>query len=194
MHPVFFANQEEFRQWLEKNHQTKTELQVGYYKVDTGKPSLTWSESVDQALCFGWIDGVRKSLDAESYTIRFTPRNPKSTWSAVNISKVEELTEKGLMKPAGLAKYNQRKESKSRVYSYENLPEELSELFAKQFMENKKAWNYYQSKAPSYRKVTARWVMSAKQEATRLKRLQNLIASCEQEQVIKEMSYGKKQA
>jgi uncharacterized protein YdeI (YjbR/CyaY-like superfamily) len=194
MHPVFFANQQEFRQWLEKNHQTQTELQVGYYKVDTGKPSLTWSESVDQALCFGWIDGVRKSLDKESYTIRFTPRNPRSTWSDVNINKVEELIKKGLMKPAGLTKYNKRQESRSRVYSYENPATELSESFAKELMKNKKAWNYYQSKTPSYRKVTARWVMSAKQEATRLKRLQNLIANCEQEQVIKEMSYGKKKA
>ncbi len=109
MKPVFFKSGTEFREWLSKNHLSEKELYVGYYKVDTGKPSLTWSESVDQAICFGWIDGVRKSIDKESYCIRFTPRNPKSNWSEVNIKKAEELISKGLMQPKGLELYNNRK-------------------------------------------------------------------------------------
>ncbi len=120
MTPIFFNNQNEFRNWLEKNHQRETELWVGYYKVGTGKPSLTWSQSVDQALCFGWIDGIRQSIDEESYCIRFTPRKKTSIWSAINIAKVEELSRQGLMQPAGLEAFKYCKEANSRVYSFES--------------------------------------------------------------------------
>src|SRR6187549_476911 len=124
--PTFFATQSDFRKWLEKNHSKATELFVGFYKVDSGKPSMTWSESVDQAICFGWIDGVRKSIDKDSYFIRFTPRKPTSIWSAINIKKVEELTKQGLMQPAGLASFEKRTEGKSRIYSFEQEKVELT--------------------------------------------------------------------
>ena len=174
--PIFFAKQSDFRQWLKKNHKTQTELLVGFYKVGSGKPSMTWSQSVDEALCFGWIDGVRKSIDKDSYTIRFTQRKPTSIWSAINIKKIEELTRQGLMLPAGLASFEKRTENKSKIYSYEKEEEELSPNFKKHFKANKKAWDYFQSLAPSYRKVSTHWVMSAKQETTRIKRLNQLIS------------------
>jgi uncharacterized protein YdeI (YjbR/CyaY-like superfamily) len=174
--PTFFAKQSDFRKWLQKNHKTETELLVGFYKVGSGKPSMTWPESVDQALCFGWIDGVRKSIDKESYQIRFTKRKANSIWSAINIKKIEALKKQGLMQPAGLASFEKRTESKSRLYSYEKDKVELPPNFEKQFKTNKKAWDYFQSLAPSYRKVSTHWVMNAKQETTRLKRLNQLIA------------------
>jgi uncharacterized protein YdeI (YjbR/CyaY-like superfamily) len=178
MEPVFFAKQADFRKWLLKNHKKETELLVGFYKVGSGKPSMSWSESVDVALCFGWIDGVRKSIDKDSYQIRFTQRKPTSIWSAINIKKVEELTTAGLMHPAGLESFEKRIESKSRIYSHEKEEVELPRDFKKQFKANKKAWDYFQSLAPSYKKVSIHWVMSAKQEATRIKRLNQLIADC----------------
>ena len=137
---------------------------------------MTWPQSVDEALCFGWIDGVRKSINKESYQIRFTQRKPTSIWSAINIKKVEELTKQGLMQPAGLASFEKRVESRSKIYSYEKDEAELTQSFKKQFKANKKAWNYFQALAPSYKKVSTHWVMRAKQEATRLKRLKELIA------------------
>ena len=173
--PIFFSKSAEFRKWLEKNHKTKTELIVGYYKVDSGLPSMTWSESVDQALCFGWIDGVRRSIDDKSYCIRFTPRKPTSIWSAINIKKIEELTNKGLMKPEGLEIFQKRKEHKSRIYSHENETPILSPAFEKKFKTNKKAWKFFKSQAPSYQKVLVHWIMSAKQEPTRLTRLDKTI-------------------
>lgn len=175
MTPIFFSKQADFRKWLQKNHQEETELLVGFYKVGSGKPSMTWSQSVDEALCFGWIDGVRKSIDEDSYQIRFTKRNATSIWSAINIKKIEELTKRGLMQPAGLASFEKRTESKSKIYSYEKDEAELSQGFEKQFKANKKAWDYFQALAPSYRKISMHWVMSAKQEATRIKRLHQLI-------------------
>ena len=174
--PIFFANQADFRKWLQKNHRKETELLVGFYKVHSGKPSMTWSQSVDEALCFGWIDGVRKSIDEDSYQIRFTRRKSTSIWSAINIKKVEELTKQGLMQPAGLASFEKRTEVKSKIYSYEKDKVELTQSFRKLFKANKKAWDYFQSLAPSYRKVSAHWVMSAKQETTKIKRLNQLIA------------------
>ena len=177
--PIFFAKQSDFRKWLQKNHKTKTELLVGFYKVDSGKPSITWPQSVDEALCFGWIDGVRKSINKESYQIRFTQRKRTSIWSAINIKKVKELTKQGLMEPAGLASFEKRTEGKSRIYSYEKDEAELTLSFKKQFKANRKAWNYFQSLAPSYKKVSVHWVMSAKQEATKAKRLKKLIADSE---------------
>lgn len=179
MTPTFFAKQSEFRKWLEINHKNKTELVVGFYKVSSGKPSITWSQSVDEALCFGWIDGVRKSIDSNSYQIRFTQRKTTSIWSAVNIKKIEELTKQGLMKPAGILSFENRKENKSKIYSYEIQDVNFSSDFEKQFKENKKAWNYFQLLAPSYKKSSINWVMSAKQAATQTKRLSELIADCE---------------
>src|SRR5215203_850570 len=133
MNPKFFPTQTDFRKWLEENHEQKIELLVGFYKVGSGKPSISWSQSVDEALCFGWIDGVRRSIDAESYAIRFTPRKPKSVWSAVNIKKVEELTAKGLMKPAGIAAFEKRDEKRSKIYAYENEQKQFSDEFEKRF-------------------------------------------------------------
>jgi uncharacterized protein YdeI (YjbR/CyaY-like superfamily) len=174
--PTFFAKQTDFRKWLQKNHQKETELLVGFYKVGSGKPSMTWSQSVDEALCFGWIDGVRKSIDKDSYQIRFSQRKPTSIWSAINIQKVETLTKQGLMQPAGLASFERRTDRKSKIYSYEKEAEELTPDFKKQFKANKKAWEYFQSLAPSYKKISTHWVMSAKQETTQQKRLQQLIS------------------
>ena len=148
---------------------------VGFYKIGSGKPSLTWPQSVDEALCFGWIDGVRKSIDGESYCIRFTPRRANSIWSAVNIKKVAELTQQGLMQPAGLAAFGKRQESKSEIYAYEKQPAKLDDNFAKEFQASEKAWAFFQAQAPSYQKIAIHWVMSAKQEATRIRRLEKLI-------------------
>ncbi|MEO6723573.1 MAG: YdeI/OmpD-associated family protein [Ferruginibacter sp.] len=176
MDPVFFANQSELRKWLKKNHKKEKELLVGFYKAGTNKPSITWSQSVDEALCFGWIDGIRKSIDEDSYTIRFTPRKPSSIWSAINIKKVEDLTEQGLMQPAGFEAFKNRSEEKSRIYSHENERKELPAGFEKKIKSNKKAWEFFSSQAPSYQKVMLHWIMSAKREETRLSRLGKLIS------------------
>jgi len=185
---VFFSTQKDLRKWFEKNHKKEKELFVGYFKVSSGKPSVTWSQSVDEALCFGWIDGIRRSVDGESYCIRFTLRNPKSNWSAVNIKKVEDLTKLGLMKPEGLKAFDFCKEAKSKIYAYEN-PEVLFDKSSeKLFKANKKAWVFYQTTTPTYRKITTRWVMSAKQDTTRLKRLNELITDCAAGRNIKAMN------
>jgi uncharacterized protein YdeI (YjbR/CyaY-like superfamily) len=189
INPIFFENQEDFRKWLEKNHNTEKELFVGYYKISSEKHNMTWSQSVDQALCFGWIDGIRKSIDKESYFIRFTPRKPKSIWSSVNINKFNELSRAGLMKPAGIAAFKLREESNSKIYSYENEELKLPEEFDQLFKANGRAWSYFQSLPPSYRKVSTRWVMSAKQEVTRIKRLDELIRDCEAGRKIKALNY-----
>ncbi|NOT35964.1 MAG: bacteriocin-protection protein [Saprospiraceae bacterium] len=175
MTATFFETQIEFRKWLEKHHKKETELIVGYYKVDSGKPSMTWSQSVDQALCFGWIDGVRKSIDKESYSIRFTPRRSTSIWSAVNIKKVEELTKAGLMKPEGLKAFSLKTEDKSKIYSHEKEPIILETNYEKKFRKNKLAWDFFMKQAPSYKKVMTHWIMSAKQEKTRQSRLEKII-------------------
>jgi uncharacterized protein YdeI (YjbR/CyaY-like superfamily) len=177
--PLIFDSPTSFRKWLEKNHRAETELLVGYYKVDTKKPSMTWSESVDEALCFGWIDGIRRSVNNESYCIRFTPRNPQSNWSAVNIKKVEEMIRLGKMTSAGLAAYERRLAARSAIYSYENRPEKLDTEMEAQFQEHNKAWIFFNTQAPSYQKTRIYWVMSAKQEATRIQRLVKLIRACE---------------
>lgn len=175
MKRTYFANQQDFRKWLEKNHESETELLVGFYKVGSGKPSMTWPESVDQALCFGWIDGVRRTIDDESYSIRFTPRKPTSTWSAINIKKVAELTEKGLMQEAGLAAFERRKEANSRIYAYENAPAKLSTEFEKSFRADKRAWTFFTAQASSYQRTIIHWIMRAKQESTRASRLDKAI-------------------
>jgi uncharacterized protein YdeI (YjbR/CyaY-like superfamily) len=147
---------------------------------------------VDEAICFGWIDGIRRSIDDESYCIRFTPRSPKSNWSAINIKKVEELTKLGLMKPEGLHAFGLRKENRSKIYSYENSAVIFDKSNEEKFKANKQAWKHFQSMPPSYQKTTTRWVMSAKQETTRLKRLDELMRDCAAGKKIKAMSYGKK--
>ena len=181
MNPVYFQDQNEFRKWLEKNHNKESEIIVGYYKVGTGKPSMTWSQSVDQAICFGWIDGIRRSIDSERYSIRFTPRKPTSIWSNVNIKKVEELKKKGLMKKPGLDVYNNRKDSKSGIYSFENEIIKLDDNFERIFKANQNAWDFFQKQAPSYQKTRIHWVMSAKQETTRISRLNKLIKASEKQ-------------
>jgi uncharacterized protein YdeI (YjbR/CyaY-like superfamily) len=189
MEPTFFQTKNQFRKWFEANHLKEKELLVGFYKVGSGKPSITWPESVDEALCFGWIDGIRKSLDDESYTIRFTPRKPGSIWSAINIKKVEMLSELGLMHPAGIAAFQKRSASKSAIYAYEKIPVPLDKQFEKRFKANKKAWTFFNALAPSYKRSAINWVMSAKQEATRLKRMNTLIKDSEEGLKIKPLRY-----
>jgi uncharacterized protein YdeI (YjbR/CyaY-like superfamily) len=175
MKPTFFDSSADFRGWLERHHATATELWVGFHKKKSGKPSMTWPESVDQALCFGWIDGIRKSIDEAKYVIRFSPRKPTSIWSAVNIRRVTELSAAGLMRDPGLKAYELRRENRSGIYSYEQRSHVLPEPYEKVLKGNKAAWDFFQSQPPSYRKVAFWWVVSAKKEETRLKRLQKLI-------------------
>jgi uncharacterized protein YdeI (YjbR/CyaY-like superfamily) len=175
MDPKFFPTPSAFRKWLAANHAKSKELVVGFYKKGSGKPSITWPESVDEALCFGWIDGVRKSIDEESYQIRFTPRKASSVWSAVNIRNVERLIKEKRMQPAGLKAYEARKENRSGIYAYEQRSPELLEPYAGIFKRNKAAWKFFQAQPPYYRKTLNWYVVSAKQEATRLKRLDKLI-------------------
>ncbi len=177
----FFSTQAAFREWLEKHHKKETELLVGFYKVSSGKPSMTWSQSVDQALCFGWIDGVRRLIDNESYSIRFTPRRSSSIWSAINIQKVEELTKAGLMTPEGQKAFDLRTENKSRIYSHEKEPAILNPNYESQFKMNSLAWDFFNAQAPSYKKVMIHWIMTAKQEKTRISRLEKTIQISEQQ-------------
>ena len=173
--PIFFPTPADFRAWLEAHHDKFRELLVGFYKRDSGKPSITWPESVQVALCFGWIDGIRKSIDETSYTIRFTPRKPTSTWSSININLVRKLTKQGLMHPAGLKAFAARDEKNSAIYSYERKNAEFTREQARQFRANKTAWEFFRSQAPWYQRVTTYWVISAKKEETKLKRLSGLI-------------------
>jgi uncharacterized protein YdeI (YjbR/CyaY-like superfamily) len=175
MKPTFFDSSADFRDWLESHHAIATELWVGFHKKKSGKPSMTWPESVDQALCFGWIDGIRKSIDEASYVIRFSPRKPTSIWSAVNIRRAAELAAEGLMRPSGIKAYELRKENRSGIYSYEQRSHVLPEPYEKILKENKLAWDFFQSQPPSYRKLAVWWVVSAKKEETRLRRLDKLI-------------------
>ncbi len=155
MEVTFFESPSEFREWLEQNHDSAKELWVGFYKKDSGKAGITWPEAVDQALCFGWIDGIRKRVDETSYTNRFTPRRRGSTWSAVNIKRVSELTELGLMRPAGLEAFEQRDEAKAQLYSYERAESKLDEAHERQFRENERAWAFFSTQAPSYRRTSS---------------------------------------
>ncbi|MEO1053489.1 MAG: YdeI/OmpD-associated family protein [Bacteroidota bacterium] len=190
--PTFFPTPEGFRRWLADHHQSENELWVGYYKKGSKLLSITWPESVDQALCYGWIDGLRKSIDEISYKIRFTPRKPQSHWSAVNIKRIDELINEGLVEPAGLAAYKKRTENRSKNASYEQKVVELKPAYKAEIKSNDIAWSYFQSKAPSYRKQCIWWVMSAKKEETQLKRLSVLIESCENGELIPPMKWSKK--
>ena len=175
MKPAFFATAAEFRRWLERHHDSASELLVGFYKVGSGKPSMTWPESVDQALCFGWIDGVRRRIDDESYTIRFTPRKPRSIWSAINIRRAGELKELGLMQPSGLRAFERRSPERSAISSYEKAPAQLSAAAEAAFRKRKAAWTFFNEQPPSYRRVAIHWVTTAKKEETRARRLAKLI-------------------
>ena len=177
--PTFFPTPAAFRRWLEKHHAKAAELWVGFHKKATGKPSLTWPESVDEALCVGWIDGIRKNVDADSYTIRFTPRRKGSIWSAVNMRRITALIEDKRVLPAGLAAYAARLENKSGIYAYEQRRDRLEEPYAGLLKKNKKAWTFFEAQPPYQRKRLSWWIISAKKEETRLARLKILIDASE---------------
>jgi uncharacterized protein YdeI (YjbR/CyaY-like superfamily) len=176
--PRFFATPEDFRTWLEKQHLAAAELLVGFWKVGSGAPSITWPQSVDEALCHGWIDGVRKRIDEASYTIRFTPRKPGSNWSAINVARVAELTALGRMRPAGLAAFERRALARTGIYAYEQRHAAVLDLaFERRFKADRKAWGWFQAQAPSYRQVAIWHIVCAKREATKESRLAALIAA-----------------
>jgi uncharacterized protein YdeI (YjbR/CyaY-like superfamily) len=181
MKPTLFLKPSEWRTWLDNNHKKKTEVLVGFFKAGSGKPSMTWSQSVDEALCFGWIDGVRKSIDKDSYCIRFTPRKLTSIWSAVNIKKVEELIKQGLMQSAGLEAFKNRKEEKSKIYSFESTPKKLADKLEKTFKANKTAWGFFIKQPPLFQKTIIHWIMTVKQGKTQLARLKNTITESEKQ-------------
>ncbi len=176
MQPTFFATPADFRSWLLRHHDSTRELLVGFYKKASGRPSITWPESVDEALCFGWIDGVRRGIDADSYTIRFTPRRKGSTWSVVNIRRAKELIREGRMQAAGLAAFKARDPEKTARYSFEQRgTARLSSDEEARFRANAAAWRFFETQPPGYRKIVLWWVVSAKQEATRERRLRILM-------------------
>ena len=172
--PTFFPTEAGFRNWLEANHETAPELLVGFWKKSTGKPSIDWPQARDQALCFGWIDGMRRSLGEEAYTIRFTPRRKGSIWSKVNVARYEALTVEGQMTPAGVRAYEENK-GKSGVYAYENPLASLTADEEKQFRRNRAGWSHWESQPPGYRKLVLNWITTAKKPETRVKRLATLI-------------------
>jgi uncharacterized protein YdeI (YjbR/CyaY-like superfamily) len=174
---LYFESPAAWRRWLTEHHADSDELWVGFHKRATGKPSLTWPESVDEALCFGWIDGLRKRVDADRYKIRFTPRRPGSIWSTVNVRRVAELTKLKRMRGAGIRAFKARTEAKTAVYSFEQRDNpKLKPAQARQFKASADAWRFFTTQAPSYQRITTWWVISAKQEATQLRRLDILIA------------------
>jgi uncharacterized protein YdeI (YjbR/CyaY-like superfamily) len=174
--PRYFRSQADFREWLERNHAAKTEEWIGFYKKSSKKKGITYEEAIDVALCFGWIDGIVKSVDADSYMHRFTPRKPTSHWSNVNVRRYAELKAAGLVHPAGEAAHARRTAERTGKASYEQPPAELTPAQLKKFKANKKAWEFFEKQAPSYQRVCKHYVARAKQEATRERRLQNLIA------------------
>jgi uncharacterized protein YdeI (YjbR/CyaY-like superfamily) len=181
----FFETPAEWRAWLKQNHAESEELWVGLHKRQSGKPSITWPEAVDEALCFGWIDGVRKSIDETSYKIRFTPRKSRSIWSAVNAKRAQELSRLGLMHAAGLAAFQAREGKRTAIYSYEQRTNtKLPKVYEEQFRANEAAWGFFQSQPPGYRRTSSWWVISAKKEETRSRRLAKLIEYSKSQQPI----------
>ena len=174
----FFKTPAELRTWFRAHHRSADELWVGFYRKSSGRASITWPEAVDEALCVGWIDGIRKRLDEESYTNRFTPRRPGSVWSAVNIARVAALTKAKRMRRGGVAAFAKRKEYRSGIYAYEQRRDRLEQPYAGMLEQHPRAWEFFQAQPPSYRKVMGWWVVSAKREDTRLARLQKLIEEC----------------
>ena len=173
--PIYFSSPQDFYDWLEANHETADEVYVGFFKQHTGKRAMSWSEAVDQALCFGWIDTRSNSIDEDRYMQRFTPRKPGSNWSRINVEKVAKLTEAGLMRPAGLAAFDKRTEDRTGVYSFEREDAELPEEFEERLRANPAAADYFDSRPPWYRRTATHWIVSAKREETRLRRLAQLI-------------------
>lgn len=176
MKPRYFETASDFRDWLDANHASVAELWLGFYKKGSGRSGITYAEALDEALCFGWIDGLKKRVDDLRFKQRFTPRKPESNWSRINIGHVKRLTQAGRMKPAGEKAFAARIAAKTGVYSFENKPRALSPALQQEFASEKSAWAFFQQQPPGYRRVAAFWVMSAKQEATRLRRLARLIA------------------
>jgi uncharacterized protein YdeI (YjbR/CyaY-like superfamily) len=185
---IFFQTSAAFRRWLEQHHAKTEAVWVGYYKKGSGKPSIAWSESVDEALCYGWIDGIRQGIDDVRYRIRFTPRKPGSIWSSVNIKRAQALIEQGRMQPNGLKAYRARKENKSGIYSYEQRSVDLEEPYNGLLKKNEAAWRFFQVQPASYRKTVNWWIISAKKEETRLKRLEKLMANSLQGQRLPEFA------
>jgi uncharacterized protein YdeI (YjbR/CyaY-like superfamily) len=186
---TFFETPAALRAWLEANHETARELWVGYYKKGSGHPSITWPESVDEALCFGWIDGIRKTIDEQRYRIRFTPRKAGSNWSAVNVARVAALTAEGRMRPAGLRAFEARQEGRTGVYSYEQRDSaELGEELEARFRANADAWAFFETRPRSYRAAAIWWVVSAKKEETRRRRFEQLLADSAAGRTIKELT------
>jgi len=179
MQPKFFTSPEKFREWLERNHDSATELLIGFHKKSSGKKSITYAEALDEALCFGWIDGVRKSLNETSYMQRFTPRKPRSIWSNINVKHVERLKQEGRMHRAGIEAYERRAPERTGIYSFENAPRELPSEYEKTFRRNKAAWKFFQEQPAGYKRLMVFRTVSAKKEETRLRRLKQLIESSE---------------
>lgn len=193
MKPVFFISPAQLRKWLTKNHKTADELWVGLYKKHTGKPSVTWPQVVDEALCFGWIDGIRKSIDADSFANRITPRRKGSHWSAVNLKRVQELQAEGRMTPAGMQAYEQRDPAKSQEYSFEQREIVWPPALQREFKQRKQAWAFFSAQPPGYRKTISWWVISAKKEKTQRRRLERVIeASAAGERVDLMSPFGRK--
>ncbi len=177
MQPSYFPTPAHFRAWLTENHARCAELLLGFHKKDSGLPSITYPEALDHALCFGWIDGVRKSVNATSYMVRFTPRKPKSYWSKVNTNRAHELIKLGLMQAPGLTVFQARDQATTKRYSFERENAKLRPADTRQFKSNPKAWAFFQSQPPYYKRVCTWWVVSAKRDPTRLRRLRSLIAA-----------------
>jgi uncharacterized protein YdeI (YjbR/CyaY-like superfamily) len=177
--PVFFSNASAFRRWLERHHDTAGELWVGFYKKGSGKRSVEYGEAVDQALCFGWIDGLKKRVDETAYTHRFSPRTSKSVWSKANIRRALRLKRLGMMRPHGAATFARRDPARSGVYSFENRPKRLTSVLARRLRANQKAWTFFRTQPPGYQRLIISFIMSAKKAATREQRLTRVIEACE---------------
>jgi len=192
MAPIFFPSAAALRAWLEAHHDQAQELWIGFHKKSSGEKGITYSEALDEALCFGWIDGVRKRLDEARWTTRFTPRKPGSVWSQVNLKRAAELTRLGRMQPSGRREYEERDPKQTQRYSYEERPRQLDEAYEARFRENPKAWAFFAAQPPSYRRTASFWVLSAKQEETRLKRLAILIEGSERGERLGQVTGGAK--
>jgi uncharacterized protein YdeI (YjbR/CyaY-like superfamily) len=190
--PKYFRDQAELRGWLTDHHERAGELLIGFHKTHTGKASVTWKQVVDEVLCFGWIDGVRRSIDEDRWTIRITPRKPGSIWSAINVQRMGELIERGLVAAAGRRAFAARDEAKTRLYSYEQHPRELEPAQKKAFRARRAAWTWYQAQRPSYQRATTWWVVSAKQEETRARRLSSLIEASAKGEWLPQFRWAKK--
>ena len=188
--PVTFTTASSFRKWLRTNHQKATELLISITKAGASKPGISYAEALDEALCYGWIDGVRRRIDDEHFSIRFSPRKPKSIWSRINVAHVARLNAAGRMTKAGLAAFAAREEARTGVYSFEKPPAELPASYARAFRADKAAWEWFQAQAPWYRRTTIHWVVGAKREETRERRLAQLIASSARRSPVAHLNRG----